>query len=68
MAWEIVPMTLSLIAVVVVVTLLLIALAGVVDPPAMSRCHDCDRWMVDTSHRPDGLCFRCRHSHHAIRR
>jgi hypothetical protein len=65
MVWEIVPVSLSLIGVAVVAAMLVIALVATIDPPAFTHCHDCQRWMVDTRHRPDALCFRCRHSHHA---
>lgn len=64
MSWDIVPVTLSLVGVAVVVTLLLNAFTKTVDPLALTRCHDCQRWMLDTGHHVHPVCFRCRHSHH----
>ncbi len=63
MPWEVLPMALSLLGVGVVVTLLLIAFAATVDPLAFTRCHDCNRWLINTAHRQEPVCFQCRHAH-----
>lgn len=64
MPLEIMSVTLLFVGMAGVVVMLLVGLAGLMDPTTFRRCQDCSRWMIDTVHRPDGLCFRCRHAHH----
>ena len=63
MPLEIVAAVLFGIALTAVVVMLLAALPGIMDPTAFTRCHECSRWMVDTRHQPDAMCFHCRHAH-----
>lgn len=64
MPLEITAVTLCLIMLGALVVMMIIALASVTDPPAFTHCRHCTRWTIDTSHRPDPVCIRCRLSHH----
>jgi hypothetical protein len=66
MPLEITAVTLFLVMLGAVVVMMVIALAGVTDPPAFTHCRTCGRWTIDTAHRPEPVCLRCRlgHSHH----
>lgn len=66
MALEIATVVLCLVALAGILFLLLIALAGVMDPTTYRRCQECGHAMVDTRHRPEAVCFHCRHSHHPL--
>lgn len=63
MAFDVLAVTLSTVVLASVIVMLLVALAGLVDPTTVVRCHDCARWMINTRHRPEAVCWRCRHSH-----
>jgi hypothetical protein len=60
---EILTAALCGIVLITMVVMLLAALPGIVDPTTFTRCHDCSRWMIDTRHQPDAVCFHCRHAH-----
>lgn len=63
MPLEIIAVTLCAIMLVALVIMMVIALAGLTDPPAFTHCRTCTRWTIDTSHRPDPTCMRCRLRH-----
>lgn len=64
MPLEIIAVVLSGVAVVVVAMMLMLALDGIADPAVYTRCHECRRWTINTLHRDDATCVRCRHHHH----
>jgi hypothetical protein len=63
MPLEIAALTLTAIAGVVAVAMLVIGCAGLVDPAVIARCQNCGRWMTDSLHQGPPVCFRCRHHH-----
>jgi hypothetical protein len=68
MPLEITAVVLCVIMLGALVVMMVIALAGVSDPPAFTHCRDCARWTIDTSHRRDPVCLRCRLGHGQHRR
>lgn len=63
MALEILAGALCIVALTVVIGMLLLALAGLVEPVAIVRCHVCAQWMMNAGHVPGAVCFRCAHRH-----
>lgn len=61
MPLEVLAVALCVLALLVIVAMLLVALADTADPTTITRCQECAHWMINTRHRPDVLCFRCRH-------
>jgi len=52
--------SLAVILLAAIIIMLAIGLSELPAPPTSTRCCRCSTWMLDTHHRAEATCLRCR--------
>jgi len=60
MVLDTVAFSLAVILLAVIIVMLVVGLAELPAPPTSTRCRLCSTWMLDTHHRAEAMCLRCR--------